>query len=131
MATLTIAPGAVVEPVEQVVGQLDQLYRWALRRPHDDPVTLGVVAAVRWLSGRRGVGPMTDRPTPDDLVPVRVEYAVALSTSRKPGSTSRRATGAALVLAVACGDLGQVPDLVASIGAGAPFEVSITFPYAA
>ncbi len=131
MTTLTIKPGAVAEPAERVVEQIAQLHRWALRRPTDDPVALGVIAAVRWLTGRRGTGPMTDRPTPDNLVPVRAEYALALGASRRAGSTSRRATGAALVLAVASGDLGQVPGLLAAIGPGAPLESSITSPCAA
>jgi hypothetical protein len=126
MTHLAIKPGAVAEPAVQVVEQIGQFYQWALRRP-DDPVAGGVIAAVRWLTGRRGTGPMTDRPTPNCLVSVQAEYAYAMGASRRPGSTSRRATGAALVLAVASGDLGMVPTLLAAIGPGAPLESSITY----
>lgn len=133
MTPLTIKPGVVAEPAEAVVAQIAQMYTWALRRPNDDPVALGVIAAVRWLTGRRGVGPITDRSTPDTVAAVRSEYAYALIAVRRPGisSTARRAAGAAMVLAVASGDLGQVPALLESVEGGAPLESSITYPYAA
>lgn len=131
MTTRTIRLGAVAEPAELVVEQVAQLYRWALRQPSCNPAAIGVIAATKWLSGRRGTGPITDRPTPDNVASVRAEYAFALAASRRPGSTSQRATGAALVLAVASGDLGMVPQLLTALGDGAPLEVSITPPCAA
>lgn len=133
MTPLTINPGVLAEPVEQTSGQIAYLYRWATRSANDAPVAIGVIATVRWMTGRRGAGPMTDRPTPDTPLAVRSEYAYALAAARRPGtgSTSRRAAGAALVLAIASGDLGQVPALLEMIGPTAPFESSITYPCAA
>jgi hypothetical protein len=126
MEALRITPAVLVEPVDQTADQITRLYQWALRQG-DDPVSLGVIAAVRWLTGRLGTGPVTDRPTPEDLLQVRTEYAFARGAVRDAiGSTARQALGVSLVLAVATGDLGGIPDLLDRAGASAPLRSSIT-----
>jgi hypothetical protein len=112
----TIDARVVADPAGQTIEHIETLGRWALQRPHDDAAAGGVLSAISWLADQAGTAP-------DHARPVWSEYAMARGALRlSRGTAERHALGVSLVLAVAVGELGAIPDLLRMFGPNGPIR---------